>query len=108
MDINEGQFKIVFTNDCRKEMEYIYNYISQKLYALKAAKNLMKKVEQTIQDLKFMPKAYTVIKKYPKLKMEYRRISLKNYIIIYAISEEEKTIYIVHMFYGRNNYLEKL
>lgn len=106
MDISKEQFKIVFTTDCKQEMDDIYNYISNKLYAPKAAKELMNKVETTIQSLKDMPKAYMTIKKYDELKMEYRRIVINNYVIIYTISEEKNIIYIAHMYYGRSNYFE--
>lgn len=106
MDISKKQFKIVFTNDCKQEMDNIYNYISNNLYAPKAAKKLMNKVETTTQSLKDMPEAYMTIKKYSELEMEYRRIVINNYVIIYTISEEKNSIYIVHMYYGGSNYFK--
>ena len=106
MDISKKQFKIVFTDNCKQEMDDIYNYISNNLYAPKAVKKLMNKVEKTIQSLKDMPKAYATIKKYDELEMEYRRIVINNYVIIYTISEQDNIIYIVHMYYGRSNYFE--
>lgn len=80
MDISKKQFKIVFTNDCKQEMDNIYNYISNNLYAPKAAKELMNKVETTVQSLKDMPEAYMTIKKYSELEMEYRRIVINKSI----------------------------
>lgn len=106
MDISKKQFKIVFTNDCKQEMDNIYNYISNNLYAPKAAKELMNKVETTVQSLKDMPEAYMTIKKYSELEMEYRRIVINNYVIIYTISKEKNSIYIVHMYYGGSNYFK--
>ena len=99
-------FKIIFTSDCKKEMEHIYNYISKNLYAHNSAKQLMKKVEETINRLKIMPEAYPIIKKYNELRMKYRRIVIGKYVIIYTILKKE--IYIVHMYYGRSNYLNKI
>lgn len=106
MSISKKQFKIVFTNDCKQEIDNIYNYISNNLYAPKAAKKLMNKVETTVQSLKDMPEAYRTIKKYSEFGMKYRRIVINNYVIIYTISEEKNTVYIVHMYYGRSNYSE--
>lgn len=105
MDISKDNYKIVFTKDSIREMDSIYNYISNKLYAPSSAKKLMKQVEEEIQNLKHMPQKYGVIKQFPEIEMEYRRIVIKNYVIIYAISEIEHTIYVVHMFYGKSNYL---
>jgi len=89
-------------------MDYIYNYISNKLFASKAAKELMNAVEDVVQNLKYMPRAYRVIKKFPELELEYRRITIRNYVLIYTVSEKEKTIYIVHMYYGGSNYLNRI
>lgn len=108
MDISKKQSKIVFTNDCKQEMNDIYNYMSNNLYSPKAAKELMNKVETTIQRLKDIPKAYMTIKKYNELEMEYRRIVINNYVIIYTISEEKNSIYIVHMYYGGSNYFKNI
>lgn len=108
MDISEKQYKIVFTNDCIQEMDDIYNYISKKLYSSNSAKSLMKKIDDTINDLKIMPEKYFVIKKYDELNLEYRRIVVNKYIILYTISEQNNTIYIVHMYYAGENYLDKI
>lgn len=107
MDISKRQFKIVFTNECNLEMNYIYYYISKKLFAQNSAKKLMLKVEKIIQNLKYMPKMYMIIKNYNVLQMKFRRISINKYIIIYTISDEERIVYISHMYYSKSNYLTK-
>lgn len=108
MDISKKQYKIVFTSDCIKEMDYIYNYINLNLYAQKSAKELMNNVQKAIENLKNMPRIHMVIKKHPEVELEYRRIVIGNYVIVYTISEEERKIYVVHMYYGGRNYLNKL
>ena len=108
MDISKKQYRIVFTNDCKQEMDDIYHYISSKLYAPNSARKLMQNVEKTIMSLRKMPELYMVIKIDNRLNIEFRRIVINNYVIIYTISEEDKIIYIVHMYYGRSNYLNKL
>lgn len=89
-------------------MDYIYNYITTNLYAPKTAKELMKNVQQAIENLKIMPRIHSVIKKYSELDLEYRRIVIGNYVIIYTILENERRIYIVHMYYGGSNYLNNI
>lgn len=107
MTISEN-YKIIFTNDCRKEMYSIYEYISEKLSAINSAKALMKKVEETINKLRNLPEAYPIVKKYKELSLEYRKITIGRYIIIYTVSHKEKKVYIVHMFYGKSNYFNKI
>lgn len=108
MDISQKQYEIVFTNDCIREMDYIYNYISSKLYAEKSSKELMKNVQEAIEKLKNMPRIHMVIKKHNEVELEYRRIVIGNYVIVYTISEEERIIYVVHMYYGGSNYLNDI
>ena len=105
MDINNKEvYKIIFTNDAIIEMKDIFNYISKELRAPNTAKGLMAKIDESIDNLRFMPKAYEVIKKYNELKMEYRRIIVKKYSIIYTIDEADKKVYIIHLYHSKRNY----
>lgn len=107
MDTNK-KYKIHFTKECKREMDNIYDYISKRLYSPNSAKALMKMVEKAIYNLKEMPELHNIIKQYGSLNMEFRRIVIKNYIILYTISEEDKTVNIVHMYYGKSNYIYNL
>ena len=40
-----------------------------------------------------------------KREMKYRRIVIKNYVVLYTIDEENKIVYISHMYYKKRNYL---
>lgn len=53
MDIN---YKVIITPTAYKEINKIHDYISEDLYAEKATKDLMLKVEESIQNLKDSPK----------------------------------------------------
>ncbi|MBE5821119.1 MAG: type II toxin-antitoxin system RelE/ParE family toxin [Clostridiales bacterium] len=108
MNTSNKQYRIAFTNDCIQEMNRINEYISIVLYAPISAKLLMKKIDTIIQGLKEYNKMYMIIKQYKELTMEFRRIMINNYVIIYTISEHNNTVYIVHMYYSRSNYLNKI
>lgn len=103
------KYNIIVTETCQKEIKQIYDYISNNLYADKAAKRLMGKVEKSIKDLKHFPYIHSMIKsKYKNVKENYRRMIINNYVILYLIDEDEKNIYISHMFYSKSNYLKKI
>lgn len=108
MDISKEQYKIVFTNDSIIEMDNIYNYISKNLKSFNSAKKLMKKIDNAIEHLKYMPKIHRIIKRSLNPKFEYRKIVINNYIIIYLVSENEKKVYIMHIYYCRSNYLNNI
>lgn len=54
------------------------------------------------------PKMFAKIEKKSKLKRQYRRIVVNHYIILYTIDEDEKTVYIAHIYYSRTNYIKNM
>lgn len=107
MDSKKQEFEVEFTNECIEEMEEIYKYISNNLKENKVAKKLMQDVTSKVLNLKNTPELYMKIGKNDKLKREYHRMVVKNYIVLYTIDYEKRTVYISHMIYGRRNYLEE-
>ena len=91
----------------RQEMIEIYKYIYERLYAKTAANNLLKLIENEIDRLRRFPKLYARIEKFNKINRVYRRIVIKKYILLYTIDENEKIVYIDHIFYGGRDYLNK-
>lgn len=105
MVFNSEVYEVKFSEECIEEMADIYKYISNNLKADIAAKRLMSEVTNRILDLAESPQLYSKIEKVDKLKREYRRIVVKNYVVLYTIDSEKRTVYISHMIYGRRNYL---
>lgn len=105
MDFNQTIYEVEFTENCIEEMDEIYKYISNKLFANVAANNLIQKVKEEVLALEISPMLYMKIDKTDEFEREYRRIVIKNYIVLYTIDEEQKKVYVSHMYYGRRNYL---
>lgn len=105
MDFKKEIYEIEFTEDARDEIREIYEYISKNLVNEVAAKRLMRKMRENVMDLAESPKIYAKIEKKDRMKREFRRMVVDNFIVLYTIDENKKTIYISHMYYGRRNYL---
>ena len=105
MDSKKEPFEIEFTDECIEEMQEIYEYISNNLKEDGAAKRLMRNVTDKILDLSNAPELYMKIGKVDKLKREYHRMVVKNYVVLYTIDFEERKIYISRMIYEKRNYL---
>ena len=105
MDSKKEIYEIEFTEDCREEIDEIYEYISEKLVAENSAKKLMRKMRDAIMDLSESPNLYMKIEKKDKLKREYRKIVIDNFVVLYTVDESNKKVYIAHMYYGRRDYL---
>lgn len=105
MDSKNKPFEVEFTDKCIEEMTEIYEYICNNLKENNAAKRLMTEVTDKILDLANAPELYMKIGKTDKLKREYHRMVVKNYVILYTIDFEKRKVYISRMIYGRRNYL---
>ena len=106
MGFSDGLFEVEFTNECAKEMNEIYKYISNQLKEDNVAKRLIREVTDKVLDLADSPELYMKIGKVDKLKNEYHRMVVKNYVVLYTIDFERKTVFVSHMIYGRRNYLD--
>ncbi len=105
MDSKNEIFEVEFTDECIKEMTGIYEYISNNLKEDNAAKQLMTEVTYRVLDLANAPELYMKIGKVDRLKRQYHRMVVKNYVILYTIDFEKRKVYISRMIYGRRNYL---
>ena len=105
MDSKKEIYEIEFTEDCRDEINEIYEYISEKLVAENSAKKLMRKMRDAVMDLSETPNLYMKIGKKDRNKREFRRMVIDNFVVLYTVDENSKKVYIAHMHYGRRNYL---
>ena len=105
MAFDKELFEVEFTEECIEEMIEIYEYISNNLKEDKAAKRLMTEVMDRVLDLVSDPELYMKIGKTDRLKREYHRMIVKNYVILYTIDFEKRKVYISRMIYGRRYYL---
>lgn len=102
MDIKN--YKIIFTDSAKEEMQNIFDYISEKLNNKLVADSLMNRIEIVLLRLKQMPFLTTKVHIKPQNKI-YRRLVINNYIILYKIEEEKKQVIIHRVLYGRRDYL---
>lgn len=107
MDSKNELFEVEFTDKCIEEMEEIYEYIANNLKENNSAKRLMTEVMDKVLNLKNTPELYMKIGKKDKLKREYYRMVVKNYIILYTVDFDNKKVYISQMIYGKRNYLKQ-
>ena len=105
MGFDNYEFQVEFTEECIEEIVEIYDYISTQLKENEAAKRLIYDVAQKVLDLSENPELYMKIGKVDRLYREYRRMVVKNFVVLYTIDYEKKKIFVSRMIYGRKNYL---
>jgi len=97
-------YKLIFAPEFVKDLDNTYEYISHVLSAEKAAKELMKEIDDSIISLKNTPYMYPKCSE-PLKSLGYRKIIVKNYILIYEVDDAKKNVNLLRIFYGRSDYM---
>lgn len=97
-------YKLIFAPEFVKDLDNTYEYISHVLSAEKAAKELIKEIDDSIMNLKDMPYMYPKCSE-PLKSLGYRKIIVKNYILIYEVDDAKKNVNLLRIFYGRSDYM---
>ena len=64
----------------------------------------MSQIENKILRLSIFPFSCMEVVTKPRSTI-YRKLLVKNYVILYKINEEDKRAGIIHIYYGRRNFL---
>ena len=73
-----------------------------------AASELADEISKCYTNLASIPNIYEMCNDARNRAKGYRRLVVKNYIVVYRVDEEEIVIYILRIFYGKRNYIEML
>ena len=97
-------YKLLITASALNELNEIVDYISNNLDNPFAAADFLDKVEECYDRLKDNPKIYQCCDHQNFKEKGYRKVIIKNYILIYRIDEKTNNVYILHFVYGRQDY----
>ena len=100
------EYRVKLTDQFLDEFEEICDYISNKLKNIDASNRLREKVIYNIFLLENSPRMCIEIENVDRAERQYRRLVINNYVILYTIDEEQKIVYIAHIYYGGRNYLD--
>ena len=98
-------YKLIFAPEFVNDLEETNEYIASTLESPDAAKSIMKEIDDTIMKLKDMPFMFPKCDE-PLDVFEYRKIIIKNYILIYYVDESQNIVNLLRCFYGKSNYLD--
>lgn len=101
-------YKLIISKDAHEDINDIMRYIVHELKNSQAATGFLDDVEASYRQVIKNPHIYSLCNDDRLAQLGYRKIIIKNYLILYRINEKFKTVYIVRVVYGRQNYQEKL
>ena len=87
-----------------RDIEQIYNYISQNFEEKEIALKLVNEIEDTIFSLESLPYRGAERKIGLYANKGYRQLFLKNFGVIYRVDEDKKYVIIVTVRYSRSNF----
>lgn len=89
-----------------RDLDKITSYIAVNLANPKAATEFLDRVEECYGHLKNNPLMYAKCKDKPLDKECYRKIPIKNYVLVYKVNEDTKIVNILRFFYGAQDYIK--
>ena len=92
-----------FTEKAETDLTEILRYINDELSNPSAAQDLGRKIFESIDNVRNFPQSGSVVDNSFLADKSVRRIVVDNYIVYYKASENEKTIYIIRIVYGKRN-----
>ncbi|MCL2342022.1 MAG: type II toxin-antitoxin system RelE/ParE family toxin [Firmicutes bacterium] len=104
----ETKFEVIMTDECDNELDKICNYIRQDLFANMACNSMLEEIMNTIDILEHSPFIYPKVIRYKPLDKEYRKFTIKHYVIIYDVDEKENIVYLDHIYYGGSDYINRI
>lgn len=104
----KSKYTLHFTKVAINDLDEIYQYITEKLFAENAATDLLERIENNIRQLMEFPNSGSrLVDEYLQLK-GYRRIIVGSYIIFYIVDEQLKQVIIMRILYGKRKYEDLL
>ena len=100
----ENSYSLKFTPKAHEDLDQVYSYISEKLFAELAADNLLERIESSIMRLKDFPYSGSLVLDEPLKNRGYRKLIVDNYMAFYLVDEMEKQVVIMRILYGAQNY----
>lgn len=97
-------YSVLETAAAARDLDNIFNYIAMELNNLPAAKELADEVGQCYEKLSVAPFMYELCHDKRLNELGYRKVVIKNYVMVYRINNAEHIVYILRFFYGRRNY----
>ena len=101
-------FDVLQTAPAILDLDSIIHYIAVTLKNPKAAIDLLDEYESRLANLRESPRFYGPARVERLASTGFRQFNFGNYVAFYKINDEEHKVYIVRIFYQKQDYINKL
>lgn len=102
------EYQVSVTPQAIEQTGQIFSYIKYTLQEPETAKRWMDFLQKEIAELCFMPSRYPLTEEEPWRSNGIRKMSVKNFLVYYLVDEENKTVSVTAVIYGRREQLAAL
>ena len=97
------RYSVSVTEEAKRDLRSIINYIAFKLKSPMAAQNLLDEIEEQIEGLAQFPERFQLYELEPWHSRNLRMVSVKNFVILYIPDIETKVVNVYRIFYGKRD-----
>ena len=98
------KYRVLLSPVAYRDLESIYNYIANKLQAPETALVLVDSIQEAILSLDEKPKRGAVRKTGVYADRDYRQRFVKNYVIVYRVDDNSRTVIVHTIRYAPSNF----
>ncbi len=99
-------YKLFVSELAHQDLDRIVSYIAVQLANPRAAGDFLDEVDKCYGYLRNSPLMYAKCQDKRLEKEGYRKVLIKNYVLVYKIAETSKTVNILRFFYGAQDYVK--
>lgn len=97
------KYEVFTTEQAATDLRAIFEYIAYELLAGENAIKQLDRLEEAILSLDEMPERYQLYDKEPWRERNLRIMPVDNYLVFYIPQEEDKTVTVIRVMYGRRD-----
>jgi addiction module RelE/StbE family toxin len=101
-------YKLIVSKEAHRDVDEITNYIANELKNTVAAVGFLNDVESGYRHVEGNPFMYGFCNDERLRNEGYRKIPIKNYLVVYRTDEAQKSVFIVRILYGPRDYTKLL
>lgn len=101
--MSRDEYQIEFLPAADRDLIETARYVARELDSPKAAEKLVSSIIESIDAIASMPYANPIYLPIRPLAHEFRKLLVKNYLVLYWVDEERRTITIARVVYARRN-----
>lgn len=100
------KYNVQVTDSALKDMDEIYDYISNELLSPETAMEQYNRIADAILTLDEMPERFTILSYEPFLSRKLYHMNVDNYVVFYVILDDN--VIVTDVLYGASDLIERI